>query len=303
MASYRLTDTEITAINRASDMYIEAQSNYTRLAPIVTIPPAYESEWYTLTKFEKPKGSMDGRDWVEVATASTKANASLIVYKYKFVIPRIEVESARRNGRPIWSENIQVAAKQMDQTLAHLIMEGTFADDPVAINGLRDGGTNVDGTGGVYNGALWNSATSAWIHAAAAVLAIRTAGFEGPFSWILSWNLFSGLATKYGAGDPPQKELIQSGLDINEFIHLGIGTSTTTTIYPMAAASTDDGCWYLVKKDPSVYRLAQTGPPALYLNPELNRDIEGYEGYYLWHGTMQIVQATGIQFNVDVDLV
>lgn len=302
MATYRLTDAEITAINRASDMYVEAQSNYTRLAPVVTIPPAYETEWYVTTRFEKPKGTRDGSDFVEVATASTKGNASMIKYKYKFVLPSIEVDSARRSGRPIWTENLQVAAKQMDQTIAHLIMEGNFADDGVAVNGLRDGGTNVDGTGGVYNAAMWNTVTKPNVHAGGAAAAIQTAGFGPPYTWILSWNLWAGMAAKYGAGDPSHETVIRDGYGINEFIYLGIGTSTQSTIYPIAAASSDDGAWFLLKKDPSVYRLAQTGPPELHLNTELNRDKDAYEGYYQWQGTLQIVQATGVQFNVDVDL-
>jgi len=60
--------------------------------------------------------------------------------------------------------------------------------------------------------------------------------------------------------------------------------------------------WFMYKKDPSVFRLAEVGPPTTYINPELNQDIYGYEGFMRWRGTMEIVQATGIQYDPDVDL-
>jgi len=304
--SYRLTTEEVKAITQATDMYVEAKSNYRSLVPVVTVPAAYKDSWGVLSKFEVPKGSKDGKDFVEVATARTEDTAPQISYRYKFSIPRIEVEMARRAGRPIWTENIQVAMKQLDQTLAHLIIQGAFTWDPVAVPGFRTatyGGTNVDGTGGVYNAAYWNTATSALIHIAGGSLALRTAGFEPPFSLIMSWNLYPGYVMKYGAGDGSQAELIRTMYEINDAKFLLIGTSTNLNVYPIAAASSDDGCWFMFKKDPSVVRLAETGPPALTLETELNREFNCYDGYIDWRGTMEVVQSTGIQYNVDVDLV
>jgi len=303
--SYRLTTEEVKAITKASDMYVEATANYRRLVPVVTVPAAYTDEWRVLSKFEVPKGSKSGNDYVEVSTAGTTDSAPQMSYRYKFNIPRVEVEMARRAGRPIWTENIRVATKQMDMAIAHLIMEGAFTWDPVAVPGMRTatyGGTNVTGTGGVYNAAMWNTATSAVIHAGGASLALRTAGFEPPFSMILSWNLYPGLKTKYGAGDPPQDQLIRDMFEFNEFIFLPIGTSTVSVIYPIAPASSDDGAWFAYKKDTSVLRLAETGPPSLTLETEVNREFDAFEGWYEWRGTMEIVQSTGIQYNVDVDL-
>lgn len=303
--SYRLTTEEVKAITQATDMYVEAKSNYRTLVPVVTVPAAYTDQWGVLSRFEVPKGSKDGRDFVEVSTARTDCTANQISYRYKFNIPRIEVEMARRAGRAIWTENIQVGMKQMDMQIAHLIMQGNQTWDPVVVPGMRSavgGGTNVDGTGGVYNAAMWNTATSAIIHIAGGSLAMRTAGFDPPFSLIMSWNLYPGYQMKYGAGDPSQSVLARDMYEINDAKFLPIGTSTVSRIYPIAQASSDDGCWFMFKKDPSVVRLAETGPPSLTLETELNREYNCYEGYLEWRGTLEVVQATGIQYNVDVDL-
>jgi hypothetical protein len=282
-------------------MYVEMQVNYNNLAPVVTIPPAYFSKWYVTTRFEVPRGSIDGRDYVEVATAQTESNADLIVYRYKFSIPFIEVDSARRAGVPIWSQNIAVALKQMDMQIAHLWFEGTHSWDPVAINGLRDGGT--DHNDATLDGKAWDTVTHPHFYAADAWAALNTAGFTGPYTWALSANLGPGMRAKYGAGDPSHDTLIRQQYDIDQIAYLPIGTSTRNRIYPIAPAATDQGVSFMYKKDSSVARIAETGPPKLKIVPEINDETNAFEGWLQWHGTVQIVQATGIQYNEDIDLV
>lgn len=299
MASYTLTSNEVTAINTQADMYIEQASNYPSLVPIREIPNAYYSKWYVLTRFEVPKGSHDGRDFVEVATARTEGNADLISYRYKFNIPFVDVDSARRQGIPIWSDNVGVAMKQMDFQIAHLIFEGTHSWDPVAINGLRDGGTDTDAT---LDAILWDTVTKPEIHAAAGYGDLNTAGFRPPYTWVLSVNLDPGIRKKYGAGDPDQLGLIQSQYGIDQVAFLPIGTSTRSRIYPIAAATEDDGVWFMYKKDPANFRLAQVGPPTLKVNPEMNMDTMSFEGWIHWRGTMEIVQATSCYYEPGVDL-
>jgi hypothetical protein len=297
--SYILTDEEITAINQQADMYIEQASNYPSFVPIRTIPNAYKSRWNILERFEVPRGSIDGRDFVEVQTARKVANADLISYRYKFNIPFVDVDSARRVGQPIWSDNIAVAAKQMDFAIAHLVCEGTFSWDPVAINGMRDGFTD---TNAGLDGSAWDTVTKPEVHAAAGFSDLVTAGYNPPFTWLLSVNLQAGLAKKYGAGDPAQLGLLKDQYGLDNIVFLPIGTSTRSRIYPIAPADNDDGVWFMYKQDPSVFRLAQTGPPQIKINPEMNMDTMSFEGWMHWRGTVEIVQATGGFYEPDVDL-
>lgn len=297
MASYTLTDNEVKAYLQQADMYIEMESSYRSWAPIRTCPWAKQNEWYVLTRFEVPRGSEDGSDYVEVQTARTAATANQISYTYKFVIPYGDVEMARQSGIPIWSDNIKVGLKQMDMQIAHLALEGSHSWDEVAINGLRDGGTED-----ANDAHVWNTVTNPIDdHLLTSIGNLNTAGFRGPYTWLLSGNLEKGLLMKYGAGDPPQKELA-SAMGINQFVFLPIGTSDRDQIYPIGAADADDGVWFIYKKDPSVWRIAEVGPPTVKVKPELNDDINGYEAFIRWRGTVEIVQATGVRYDPDVDL-
>lgn len=297
MASYRLTSDEVKAFLKSADMYIERESNYRQWAPIRTAPWAKTNEWYVLTRFEVPRGSQDGRDFVEVATSRETGTANQISYTYKFVLPFGDVEQARRNGVPIWSENVQVAAKQMDYQIAHLALEGEHSWDEVAVSGLREGGTE-----NANDASAWDTVTKPEVHAAAGWGALETAGFTGPYTWIMSSNLGAGIRKKYGAGDGPQHTIIGPQYQIDQMVFLPLGTSTRNRLYPIAPADTDDGVWFMFKKDPSVWRIAEFAPPQTTINPELNQDLYAYEGFMRWRGTVEIVQSTGIQYDPDVDL-
>jgi len=278
-------------------MYIEKESAYRTWAPIRTCPWADTNEWYVLTRFEIPRGSKSGADYVEGQTARTSATANQISYTYKFSIPYGDVEMSRTHGIPIWSDNVRVATKQMDYAIAHLALEGNFTWDPVAINGLRDGGTED-----ANDAHAWDTVTNPIDdHLLTSVGNLRTAGFDPPYTWVLSGNLEKGLLKKYGAGDPPQIDLV-SRMGVDQIVFLPIGTSDRDQMYPIAAADADDGVWFLYKKDPSVWRIAEVGPPTTSINPELNEDTYSYEGFMRWRGTIEIVQATGVRYDPDVDL-
>lgn len=296
--SYILTDNEVKAFLQQADMYIEATSNYRGWAPIRTCPWAKTNEWYVLTRFEVPRGSEDGRDWVEVQTARTSSTANQISYTYKFHIPYGDVENARRNGIPIWSDNIGVASKQMDMQIAHLALEGSHTWDEVAINGLRDGGTED-----ANDADAWNTVTQPIDnYLLPSITNLNTAGYLGPYTLVMSSNLETGMLKKYGAGDPPHKEMLP-GIGINKHAYVPIGTSDRDRIYPIGAADADDGVFFLYKQDPAVWRIAEVGPPTTTIIPELNQDTYSYEGYMRWRGTVEVVQATGIRYDPDVDLV
>jgi len=297
MASYILTSNEVKAFLQQADMYIEKESAYRTWAPIRTCPWADTNEWYVLARFEVPRGSKSGADYVEVQTARTSATANQISYTYKFSIPYGDVEMSRTHGIPIWSDNVRVATKQMDYAIAHLALEGNFTWDPVAINGLRDGGTED-----ANDAHVWDTVTNPIDdHLLTSVGNLRTAGFDPPYTWVLSGNLEKGLLKKYGAGDPPQIDLV-SRMGVDQIVFLPIGTSDRDQMYPIAAADNDDGVWFLYKKDPSVWRIAEVGPPTTSINPELNEDTYSYEGFMRWRGTIEIVQATGVRYDPDVDL-
>jgi len=292
MVSKQLTDEEVKSIVKKAHMFVEKTSKYRQWAPIVAIPDGYTHEWYVMTPVPGAESSKDGRDYKDVQTAYTTATANILSYRYGFSIPRVQVEMARQQNKDIWADNIAVALKHLDLDIAHLLLEGSHSWDKVVVNGLRDGGTDI---GATTDALLWGTVTKPYANAAACWAAMNTAGFEGPYNWIVSDNLAIYLKTKYGAGDPIEEELVQGAFDVTIFYE-DIGTSTELTTYPIAPASANDGVFFWVKSDPGVFYLAEVFPPKVTINPVLNERLNSFEGYIEWRGTVAIVQATGIQY-------
>lgn len=298
MTAKQLTDEEVKSIIKTANMYIEKTSAYKKWCPIKTIPDGYKHEWYILNRVPVAESSKDGRDYKDIQTAYTTSTANILSYRYGFSIPRIQVEMARQQGKDIWADSVAVALKHMELTLAHLILEGSYSWDKVAINGLRDGGTDI---GATTDGDAWGTVTKPYTNASECWIAMNDAGFEPPYNWIVSNNVGTYLNMKYGAGDPPEKELIASAFDVTIYLE-DIGTSTELTTYPIAPASADDGVFFWVKSDPSVFYLAQVMPPTVSLNPTLNAKENAYEGFIEWRGTVAIIQATGIQYTNSINI-
>jgi hypothetical protein len=298
MASYQLTDEEVKSIVKKAHMYVEKTSSYRQWCPVVSIPDGYTHEWYIQTKVPGAESSKDGRDYKNVQTAYTTATADIQSYRYGFSIPRVVVEMSRNAGKDIWGDNIAAALKHLDLDIAHLVLEGSHSWDKVTINGLRDGGTDI---GGTTDGDAWGTVTKPFTNANECWQAMSSAGFQGPYNWIVSDNVGLYLNSKYGAGDPAEKLIIQETFDVTIYLE-DIGTSTELTTYPIAPASADDGVFFWVKSDPSVFYLAEVFAPKVTLNPTLNEKLNAFEGYIEWRGTVAVVQATGIQYTNSVNI-
>jgi len=298
MASYQLTDEEVKSIVKTANMYVEKTSTYKSWCPIKSIPDGYQHEWYIMTEVPVAESSKDGRDYKDVQTAYTTATANIQSYRYGFSIPRVQVEMARQQGKSIWADNIAVALKHMELTIAHLVLEGSYSWDKVSINGLRDGGTDI---GATTDGDVWGTVTKPWTNAAECWQAMNAAGFTGPYNWIVSNNMAQYLKKKYGAGDPSEWSIVEGDFEATIYLE-DMGTSTELTTYPIAPASADDGVFFWIKSDPSVFYLAQVMAPTVSLNPTLNEKLNAYEGYIEWRGTVAVVQATGIQYTNSINI-
>ncbi len=299
MASYKLTDNEVTAFIMAANDYVKLSVPYNSILPVKRIPDGYTHTWYKLTEFEAPQGSKDGRDNYDVRTARTAASANITSYVYTFEIPRVEVAIAQQAGVPIWSENVGVAIRKMNDTILHLQIRGSNAAfDKVAIVGMYGGGTD---TNGALDDDLWDTVTKPTYHLATGFGDLNTAGYKPPFTWLLSSVLAPGLKAKYGAGDPSHESMVGE-YGVNEIIYLPTGTVTRMNVYPMGAATGDDGLWFLYKKDPNNAYLAEVMPITTTIDPELDTRLQCYHGRVEWRGTVAIVQSTSIVWEDQVDL-
>ncbi|MHA2380755.1 MAG: hypothetical protein ACXADS_15905, partial [Candidatus Thorarchaeota archaeon] len=69
MASYRLTDNEVTDFAMAAHDYVGLEVPYTQLLPIKRIKDCYKHTWYVSNEFLGPESSKDGRMGFDVRTS------------------------------------------------------------------------------------------------------------------------------------------------------------------------------------------------------------------------------------------
>ena len=304
MASYRLTDNEVTDFAMAANDYVKLETPYTEILPIKRIKQCYVHKWYVGTEVEAPESSKDGRASTDVRMARTEGEANVISYVHTFEIPKVEVEMAQQAGVPIWSENVGTAMRKMNDTISHLIFRGSSAWDKVAITGFYTGGTATTVALGAI---MWNTATSVLQHAVSGFGDLHGAGYKGPFEWALMAALRPGMNVKYGAGDPAQIEMLdpyEIPKENIKFYHAqadGVA-ETRYNLSPMGMPVTNDGHWYMYKKDPNYAYLAEVTPITTTITPELDINKQCYHGRIEWRGTVAIVQATSIVYEHQVDL-
>ena len=293
--SYKLTDNEVTDFAMAANNYVKFELPYNQILPIKKIGDCYVHKWYVSTEVEGPESSKDGRAGYDVRTARTEGEANVLSYVYTFEIPRVEATMAQNAGVPLWSENLGNAYRKMNDELCHLQLRGTHPWDKVAVTGMSGGGTACS-TDNVL--VLWDTPPAPVTHLATGFADVHTAGYQGPFTWLLSSNLKPGLIAKYGAGDPSMTTMT-GAYDVGETLWAaGSGLAATAVtrmlIYPMGAPALHDGSWYLYKKDPNYAYLAEVMPVTTTITPELDVRRQCYHGRIEWRGTVAIVQATSI---------
>ena len=93
MASYRLTDNEVTDFAMAANNYVSLESPYTEILPIKRIKDCYKHTWYVSTEPDSPESSKDGRAGYDVRIARTANSANVTSFVYTFEIPRVEAVS------------------------------------------------------------------------------------------------------------------------------------------------------------------------------------------------------------------
>ena len=303
MASYRLTDNEVTDFAMAANNYVKLESPYTKILPIKRINDCYVHKWYTSSELPAPESSKDGRYGEDVRTARTEAEANVTSFVYTFEIPKVEVTMAQNANVPIWSENVGNALRKMNDKVCRLIFRGSNTWDKVAITGMHSGGT-VESTG--LDAVKFNTATGVTQHADAGFSDLYTAGYSPPFNWALGSSLRKGFNIKYGAGDPAQLDMMGpygiSSEDLTFWSQQADGVAETKiNLTAMGMPVDDDAMWFFYKKDPNYEYLAEVMPITTTIKPELDFRRQCYHGRVEWRGTVAIVQSTSIVYEAEVD--
>jgi hypothetical protein len=287
MASYRLRAEDVTYIRKAATDYNERPVGYRANLPIETIPAAYISKWYVLTNPVGPALSREGRETINVMVSRTEDEAKVVTMRSGFEIPSTEVQSAQRAGVPLAADQVTRQLANMNNKIAQMCYIGL--DQPFVINGMIEDGTDA------AQAELWGTAGEAVKHMDTYWSHMQTYNHgDGPFGLMCSTSLSGDLK-------------LESNFNTSIYFETGVATASMDTS-PDANPiynhdwDTNDGTTIFFCKDVAKLALQETGPPAVYLNPELNRKTNCYEGFLIWQGTWRTTVNTAIAYNDNVNL-
>ncbi len=298
--SYRLKAADVTTFRKAATDYRERPTGYRANVPIEIIPSAYISKWYTLTNPTGPALSREGKETITVATSRTEDEAKVVYMRSNIDIPYTEAASAQRAGIPLSADNVRRQLANMHNKIGQMIYTGL--DQPYIINGMTEDGTDL----GATLDAIYTATAGEFIdHAAAWWSHMQTYNYTGPFTWAISTSL-SGDAKLPYLDLKSQEDFMQTTYNCNIYYETAIATASfdaTPDANPTYQweYTADDGIWIVYDGKVEHMALQETGPPSVYLNPELNRDTNSYRGFVIWQGTWRTTDNTAIGYMEDVD--
>ena len=311
MVSYRLTDDELTYLDQVAKEYIKTPSAWNTWCPARTIPLVREVEWKVMTNMRGPKGSLDGTMTTRAATTYTTSTAKILHLAYDLHWSDLEVETARRTGSSIQTDEMALANMYMDQAIERFIISGSMSWETPDVSGLLASATDVGGYTAL-DAVFWDTpAGGPSAHAKAMYGAMNALGLRPPYTWVLGENLRKGIADlNASTSDRSSRELIKDLYEVDRIIFVPIAaaaaTELDTTIKPFPVAAGDDSRWFAFPSTntSTYFELQQiNGGKRFIFNPEIDMKTKTYYGRLEWAGTMRITHPTAVVDEDQVDLV
>ena len=305
MASYKLRGADLEYVKAAASMYAHLDTGVRSYMPIETIPRSHVSKWYTLEEIPGPALSITGGDYMGVRTARLEGENPLVFMRYKFHWDITEVEAAQRAGVPLKADDASIALRHINDKIGQMVIEGL--DWPEPISGATEVGTDL---GATLDATMVATADSFITHASTAYNHMITNGFRGPYNWLVCKQQAQYLGLPLGAGGgQSQGNYINDTFGFTTYIENAELDTTFAAnvevgledVIPTMIYNTDDGIWVLLAASPENMALQEVGPPQVFVNPEINRDTNKYEGFVEWHGTVRFTHAASVGFMEDVD--
>lgn len=246
MTQYRLT-------SRETDL-IETQARRPAVSPLdmswlptKKIDDAYTIKDYTMKRVEPPVGSKLGEFSHGVSSAKTETERELISFRYTYGVNKTDLRIAKRNGYDIIGQNVAMMRSAMEHSILKLFIQGTTGTDLPDVYGMFDVGEDVDAA---LDDNYWNTATEPVAHALAGFNDLVANNYFGPYSWILSRSFEAGLYALNNAANPrTHEEIIRASYVKGGIYFYQNGASAYGsggyTIYPLPAATNDDGVWLM----------------------------------------------------------
>jgi hypothetical protein len=262
------------------------------------------TEWKILEEINDAAATMDGSRTALAASSYNVGEAQLIWLAHHFIWSELEVETARRTGNQIETEEIRLAYQRMNKQIARLILQGNMTWEAPTVAGIIAGSTDAGATA-----PDWEDAGGPYAHMVFGYGVLTALGYAPPFTLVCGVDLRAGLAAEHSAGyGKSARAAITEAFELDG-IHFEGRTLTGVTItdhdlvcdpFPVAAA--DDSRWILLKSDPNNFSILEVFPPKLTIVPEMDIKTRSYYGRLDWFGTVKIVHADAATDEDSVDL-
>ena len=235
-----------------------------------------------------------------IAVSRTEDEAKVVTMRSDISISATEVAAAQKAGVPIMADNVKRQLANMNNKIGQMIFTGL--DQPFVVNGMTEDGTDL-GTplDAVYLGTAGefiDHASAWWSH-------MQTYKYSPPYQWVISTSL-SGYAKLPYLDLVSQEKFMQETYNCTIHYETGIATASfdaspdANPIYQFEWTA-DEGIWIVFADNVEHMALQETGPPQVWMRPELNRSTNCYEGGIIWQGTWRTTDDTAIGYMEDAD--
>jgi hypothetical protein len=206
------------------------------------IEDAYKLMDYTMQRVEPPVLSPLGEFSTGVSSSKSETNRPIGSFRMTWALNKTDLRIAQRNGYNIVAQNIAMMRSSMEHNILKLVFQGNTGErDLPDISGMMDVGEDIDNS---EETVYWATATAPVTHASYGYDDLIANNYFGPFSWILSYSLKSGLQALNNAANPrTHEEIIRAGYVQGGIYFYQHGTSAYGaggyTTYPLPAATHD----------------------------------------------------------------
>ena len=305
MSSTRLRPADLEYVRKECDIWKQLDTGYRSWMPIETIPRALDSKFYTLEEIPGPALSISGADYMGVRTARLEDESPLVFMRYKLHWDITEVEAAQRAGVPLKADGVKVALRSINDKIAQMVLEGL--DWPEVVSGASEVGTDLGaGLDTTYVGTPGQFT----LHAQTIYHHMLSNGYRGPYNLIVSDTIRPFLYLPQPGGHGlNQEQYIKETFDMNVFTEKSDTAATFAAnievgleeVIPAMIYTADNGIWVGLAATMENMALQEVAPPQVYIDPEINRETNKYEGYVEWHGTVRFTHDTAACVMPDVD--
>ena len=275
--------------------------------PRKSVPDAKTIKDYELKRVEPIEGSLMGSSVTMVSTALEETTRSVLSWRAGVSINRHDVTMANQGGYNILQNSLRPVVKKFLAQLAQVVLQGTTASrDKVDISGMIDLGEDTDSA---LDDDTWDTEAAPFTHVKEGVKDMISNGYNQPYTMIMSNNLYTGFYSLHNAAGGLTEANLAFGTGIpdpvakmlDNAVFYENGTDASNVVYPLPAASNDDGVWIMCKPDVENFFIGEIEPINT-LPWEFNRINNAYETIVQWRGTFVCRDGAAIVYEPDVDL-